>query len=56
MKKLGSVSPYVFENFLLFSFNKEWLNCVKNRDLTLEGFIDNEKKIHLISKERIETP
>ena len=53
MKKLDSISPYVFENFLLFSFTKEWLNCVKNGDLTLDAFFD-KGKLHLISKEMIE--
>ena len=50
MKKLTSVSPYVFENFLIISLELEWLKHFKNMP-TFDVIIDNEKKLHFISKE-----
>jgi len=52
MKKLTSVSPYVFENFLIISLDLEWLKLYKTIP-TFEIFIDEEGKLHMISKERI---
>jgi len=53
LKKLTSVSPYVFENFLIISLDLEWLKLFKKIP-TFDVIIDHDGKLHLISKEMIE--
>jgi len=53
LKKLALISPYVFENFLIIALELEWLKLFKSMP-TFDVIIDNEKKLHLISKEVIQ--
>jgi len=53
MKKYH-VSPYLFENYLILSFSKDWINLC-NTIPEFEITIDQNKRLHLISKQKIRT-
>lgn len=52
MKKLISITPYIFENFLLLSLNYDWLNQFGSIP-KFDVFIDKNKKLCIISTEML---
>jgi hypothetical protein len=52
MKKLISITPYLFNNFLLLSLNSDWINqfgCIPKFDV----FVDKNKKLCIVSMEEL---
>lgn len=48
--KIVVVTPYLHENFLVLAFDIEWIN-VFGTIPEFDVFLDDDKKIHLISKQ-----
>jgi hypothetical protein len=52
MKKFITIKPYYFDDSIILSLTKNWLNqfdMIPNFDV----FIDAKNKLHLISKQKI---
>jgi hypothetical protein len=49
MEKFKIIKPYFFQDSLVISLTKEWINHF-NGIPEFEVFLDNKKQIHLISK------
>ena len=50
MKKLYHIISYLFENHLLISLSKEWINACHGLP-EFDVIIDDDNKLHLISKQ-----
>ena len=53
MKKITSVSSCLFEDHLILSLSKDWLNVFKKIP-SFEVMIDERNKLYFISKEEIQ--
>ena len=51
MKKLNSVTPHLFEKFLVLSISYDWINQF-GKIPTFDVFVEN-KKLCLVSKEKL---
>ncbi len=51
MKKLGIISPHIFEDKLILSFSKNWMNQF-GKVPEFDIFMD-KNKLHLISKQKV---
>ena len=47
MKKVDKIIPYIFENYLIISLSKDWIN-VFDEVPKFEVFIDNKKRLILV--------
>ncbi len=52
MKKLISITPYLFENSLILSINSDWINQFGHIP-QFDIFIDKNKKLHIVSIEAL---
>lgn len=52
-KVLGTTKPHLFEDHLLLSFDIKWVEKIGNIP-TFLVCIDEKKKLHLISKEKVQ--
>ena len=53
MKKLSHIISYLFENHLLISFSKDWINTCNGLP-EFDVMIDSNNRLHLISKQVVE--
>ena len=54
MKKLGVVTPMLFENHLIISFEVNWIDQF-DKIPTFEICIDNKRRLCLTSKEELKS-
>ena len=54
MKKLGVVTPMLFENHLIISFEANWIDQFEKIP-TFDICIDNKKRLCLTSKEELKS-
>ena len=54
MKKLGIVTPMLFENHLIISFETNWIDQF-DKIPTFEICIDNKRRLCLTSKEELKS-
>ena len=52
MKKITKVDSYLFDNFVLIAFSKDWINLM-NAIPQFDVLIDEDSKLHLVSKQVI---
>jgi len=52
LKNIVHVSPYLFENYLLISLDKKWIE-VCNGIPKFVVFIGDDKKLHLVSTQEV---
>jgi len=49
LKKISSVTPYLFENHLIISLSKDWINVFKGIP-EFDVYLDEGKKLHIVQK------
>ena len=54
MKKLGTVTPMLFENHLIISFEVNWIDQFEKIP-TFDICIDNKRRLCLTSKEELKS-
>jgi len=52
MKKIDTVTPYFFEGHLIIALDQSWIKVFKKIP-EFETFVDDEKRLHIVSKEVI---
>jgi hypothetical protein len=52
MRKFASIKPFYFDDSILFSITKNWINQFNNMP-EFDAFIDSKNKMHLISKQKV---
>lgn len=52
MKKITQVVSYLFDNYVVIAFSKDWINLM-NAIPQFDVIIDKDNKLHLISKQEI---
>jgi len=52
MKRLSDITSYLFEDHIIISLSKDWINVFKAIP-EFEVIIDNKKRLHLISKNKV---
>ena len=54
MKKLKTLTPFLFDNHLIIAFSSDWLHQFKQLP-EFDVFIDDERKLHLVSRQVIDS-
>ncbi|MBT4325456.1 MAG: hypothetical protein HOD60_00910 [Candidatus Nitrosopelagicus sp.] len=52
MRKFASIKPFYFDDSILFSITKNWINQFNSMP-EFDVFIDSKNKMHLISKQKV---